>query len=84
MIVCCGEALIAFLPRISNDGAPVYQPFCGGSVYNTAIALGRLGIPTGLFAGLSTDFFGDMLGEGLRAEIRGRSLNRSLGGIHRL
>ena len=67
MIVCCGEALIDFLPRTAKDGAAVYQPFCGGSVYNTAIALGRLGVPAGLFAGLSTDFFGDMLKEGLTA-----------------
>jgi len=67
MIVCCGEALIDFLPRVSSDGAPVYQPFCGGSIYNTAIALGRLGIPTGLFTGLSTDFFGEMLKDGLKA-----------------
>jgi fructokinase len=37
----------------------------GGSVYNTAIALGRLGIETGLFAGISTDFFGDSLRAGL-------------------
>ena len=67
MIVCCGEALIDFLPRTSQDGAAVYQPFCGGSIYNTAIALGRLSVPTGLFAGLSTDFFGDMLKDGLKA-----------------
>ncbi len=67
MIVCCGEALIDFLPRISADGSGVYQPFCGGSVYNTAIALGRLGVPTGFFNGISTDFFGDMLKEGLKA-----------------
>lgn len=67
MIVCCGEALIDFLPRISADGAPVYQPFCGGSVYNTAIALGRLGIATGFFNGISSDFFGDMLRDGLKA-----------------
>ena len=67
MIVCCGEALIDFLPRKSADGSPVYQPFCGGSVYNTAIALGRLGVPTALFTGLSTDFFGDMLRDGLKA-----------------
>lgn len=45
----------------------MYQPFCGGSVYNTAIALGRLGIKTGFFNGISTDFFGDMLREGLKA-----------------
>jgi fructokinase len=67
MIVCCGEALIDFLPRKTADGQSAYQPFCGGSVYNTAVALGRLGVPTGLFTGLSTDFFGDMLREGLAA-----------------
>ena len=67
MIVCCGEALIDFLPRKTADGALAYQPFCGGSVFNTAIALGRLGVPTGFFNGISTDFFGDMLKEGLAA-----------------
>ncbi len=67
MILCCGEALIDFLPRRTADGAGAYQPFCGGSVYNTAIALGRLGVPSGLYTGLSTDFFGDMLQEGLKA-----------------
>ena len=67
MILCCGEALIDFLPRRTADGAGAYQPFCGGSVYNTAIALGRLGVPAGLYTGLSTDFFGDMLQEGLKA-----------------
>ena len=67
MIVCCGEALIDFLPGTAADGSAVYQPFCGGSVYNTAIALGRLGAGTGFYSGLSTDFFGDMLKEGLKA-----------------
>ena len=67
MILCCGEALIDFLPRKTVDGAMAYQPFAGGSVYNTAIALGRLGAPVALFTGVSTDFFGDMLREGLKA-----------------
>lgn len=67
MIVSCGEALIDFLPRKSAEGADVYQPFNGGSIFNTAIALGRLGVPTGFFGGLSKDFFGDMLAEGLKA-----------------
>jgi len=67
MILCAGEALIDFLPRKTVEGAMSYQPFCGGSVYNTAIALGRLGVPVGLFTGLSTDFFGDMLQDGLKA-----------------
>jgi fructokinase len=66
MIVCCGEALIDFLPSTAADSSAAYQPFCGGSVYNTAIALGRLGVSTGFYSGLSTDFFGDMLKEGLK------------------
>ena len=67
MIVCCGEALIDMLPRTSAEGVAVYQPFNGGSIFNTAIALGRLGIKTGFFTGLSTDFFGDSLKAGLEA-----------------
>jgi len=67
MIVCCGEALIDFLPRATADGLACYQPFNGGSIFNTAIALGRLGQETGFFTGLSTDFFGDSLREGLKA-----------------
>ena len=67
MIVCCGEALIDMLPRTSKEGAAVYQPLNGGSIFNTAIALGRLGIITGFFSGLSTDFFGESLVAGLKA-----------------
>ena len=67
MIVCCGEALIDFLPRKLADGAAAYQPFVGGGIFNTSIALGRLGVKTGFFSGLSTDFFGDMLRDGLKA-----------------
>jgi fructokinase len=67
MIVCCGEALIDFLPRKSADGAAVYEPFVGGGIFNTAIALGRMSVKTGFFSGLSTDFFGDMLRDGLKA-----------------
>jgi fructokinase len=61
MILCCGEALIDFLPRETKDGALAYQPFSGGSVFNTAMALGRLGVETGFFGGMSSDFFGDQL-----------------------
>ena len=39
----------------------------GGAIFNTAIALGRLGIPTGFFTGLSDDMFGDILRETLKA-----------------
>ncbi len=67
MILCCGEALMDCLPRKGADGADVFQPVNGGSVYNTTIALGRLGDEVGLFAGISRDFFGDSLREGLKA-----------------
>ena len=39
----------------------------GGSVFNTAIALGRLGAPAAFFTGLSTDLFGQMLERSLEA-----------------
>ncbi len=67
MILCCGEALIDMLPRTGADGAAVYEPHVGGAVFNTARALGRLGIPTGFYSGLSTDFFGDDLRQALEA-----------------
>lgn len=61
MIVSCGEALIDMLPRQSTAGEEAFAPYAGGAVFNTAIALGRLGIPSGFFCGLSSDMFGDIL-----------------------
>jgi fructokinase len=60
MIVSCGEALIDFMP-ISVDGVPAYRPIPGGSPFNVAIGLGRLGAPAGFLSRISTDFFGDLL-----------------------
>lgn len=65
MILCCGEALIDMLPRKTQDGAGAFEPFAGGAVFNTAIALGRLGAETGFFSGLSSDFFGQILRDSL-------------------
>ncbi len=65
MILCCGEALIDMLPCETAAGEPAMSPFPGGSVFNTAIALGRLGAPSGFFSGLSTDLFGEMLRDSL-------------------
>ena len=61
MILCCGEALIDMLPRQSTEGESAFAPHAGGAVFNTAMALGRLGVETGFFSGLSTDLFGQML-----------------------
>ena len=67
MIVCCGEALIDMLPRETTLGEKGFAPYAGGAVFNTAIALGRLGQPTGFFTGLSDDMMGDILRDTLAA-----------------
>jgi fructokinase len=67
MILCCGEALIDMLPRLTSGGEAAFAPHAGGAVFNTAIALGRLGVPAGLFSGLSTDFLGRQLDDTLAA-----------------
>lgn len=61
MILCCGEALIDMIPAKSTEGHSAYVPCTGGAIFNTAIALGRLGVPTALLSGVSTDSFGEML-----------------------
>lgn len=65
MILCCGEALIDMLPRQTAEGEAAFAPYAGGAIFNTAIALGRLGAPSGFFSGLSSDFLGDILRSGL-------------------
>lgn len=67
MILCCGEALIDMIPAATKAGPDGFVPHCGGAVYNTAIALGRLGVQTGMLTGLSTDMFGKQLMDGLKA-----------------
>ncbi len=61
MILCCGEALIDMLPRETAAGEAAFAPHAGGAVFNTAIALGRLGAPVQFFSGLSSDLFGTIL-----------------------
>lgn len=58
MILCCGEALIDFVPL---PDVRAYSPCPGGSVYNVAVALGRLNRPVSFFCKMSTDYFGDLL-----------------------
>ena len=67
MILACGEALIDMLPRESTKGEAAFAPYPGGAVFNTAIGLGRLGIETQFLCGMSSDFLGDILRDGLDA-----------------
>lgn len=67
MILSCGEALIDMLPRTSTAGEACFAPYAGGAVFNTAIALGRLGAPSAFFSGVSTDMLGEILADTLAA-----------------
>ena len=67
MILSCGEALIDMLPRTSTLGEAAFAPYAGGAVFNTAMALGRLGAPAGFFSGISTDMLGEILADTLTA-----------------
>lgn len=65
-LLCVGEALIDMVPRQTPEGQ-AFLPLPGGAVFNTAIAAGRLGVPTLFWYGLSTDMFGDRLRAALAA-----------------
>lgn len=67
MILCCGEALIDMIPAPTKEGGVGFVPHTGGSVFNTAIALGRLNAPVGMISGVSNDTFGVLLAEDLVA-----------------
>ncbi|UWR28131.1 carbohydrate kinase [Sulfitobacter sp. S223] len=69
MILCCGEALIDMIPAPTMTGSRGFVPHTGGAIFNTAIALGRLGIATGMLTGLSTDMFGQQLASALNASL---------------
>jgi fructokinase len=56
MIVVVGEALIDLI----DEGGRL-DPHPGGGPFNTATALGRLGVPVGFLGRLSRDHFGELL-----------------------
>ncbi|MCX8507583.1 MAG: carbohydrate kinase [Rhodobacteraceae bacterium] len=67
MILCCGEALVDMIGG-GEEAAPLsFIAHPGGAIFNTAIALGRLGAEVGLLAGLSDDSFGTLLVTALAA-----------------
>jgi fructokinase len=66
MLLCCGEALIDFLPVKTSDGHHAYRPVVGGSPFNAAVGIGRLGGAIGMHTGISNDLFGKMLTDELK------------------
>ncbi len=57
LVLVSGEALVDLIPREDTT----YEAVLGGSPYNTAIGLGRLGVPTGFAGRLSSDTMGEAL-----------------------
>lgn len=78
MILVCGEALVdLFLGEAEGARLPAVA-VAGGSPFNVAVALARLGVATGFLGGISTDAFGTMLADVLAREgVDGRHLLRS-------
>ncbi len=63
MLLSCGEALIDFLPVAAADRGTAMRPHVGGSCYNVAVGMARLGAPAGFVGGISTDLFGRMIAD---------------------
>lgn len=69
MFLVCGEALFDFfLESEAGPAASTYAARAGGSPFNVAIGLSRLGQPSGLLTGISTDLLGQRLAQVLDDE----------------
>ncbi|EJM66111.1 carbohydrate kinase family protein [Pseudomonas sp. GM55] len=71
MYLVCGEALFDFFSE--NDASGVaskvnFKAIAGGSPFNVAVGLRRLGVDAALLAGLSTDYLGRRLLQVLQDE----------------
>lgn len=64
MYLVCGEALFDFFSQPDSTGPlnkVAFQAIAGGSPFNVAVGLRRLGVEAAFFAGLSTDYLGRRL-----------------------
>jgi fructokinase len=71
MYLVCGEALFDFFSEDnSSDSASMvnFRAIAGGSPFNVAVGLRRLGVESALFAGLSNDHLGRRLLKVLQGE----------------
>ena len=78
MILVCGEALIDLFAGVPEGSEIPARAVAGGSPFNVAVGLARLGVRTAFFGGISRDFFGAFLSERLAREgVDDRFLVRS-------
>lgn len=68
MILVCGEALVDLFLDPPEGAEMAGRAFAGGSPFNVAIGLARLGVPVGFLGAISLDGIGAMLAERLRQE----------------
>jgi len=66
MIICAGESLIDMVSFAGENGEVQYSPHVGGSILNSAIALGRLGADAYYCGTVSNDIFGGLIEDYLR------------------
>lgn len=68
MIVVCGEALMDVFATADTLSGVALDARIGGSPFNVALGLARLGRPVAFFGGISTGFLGDRLWRALEEE----------------
>jgi fructokinase len=78
MLLSCGDALVDFLPVKAVDGRDAAVPVAGGSCFNIAVGMARLGAPAGFVGGISTDLFGRIIADhALTSQVDLRYATRS-------
>ena len=68
MFLSCGEALYDLFPSAETDTGFTFDARMGGSPFNVAVGLSRLGCGAALFTGLSSDPLGRRVEQTLRDE----------------
>ncbi len=68
VITSIGEILIDFLPIIENGATVGFRMHVGGSPYNVAMGVARLGQPVAFAGTIATDFFGRSMREHVERE----------------
>jgi len=68
VITSIGESLIDFLPIVERGATTGFHMHVGGSPYNVAVALARLGQPVAFAGKVATDFFGRFMRAHVEAE----------------